>query len=171
MSGDRPAVEIRHAAADDLPALTGIYNHYVEHSPATFDIEPFSVEARRSWFRHYAPTGAHRLVVAVDGSAVIGYASSSQFRQKAAYDPSIEVTVYLSPDATGCGIGSTLYRRLFADLASEPLHRAYAAITLPNPASVALHRRFGFAEIGTMTEVGRKFDRWWDVLWMERPLP
>jgi phosphinothricin acetyltransferase len=163
--------EIRDAVASDLPVLTSLYNHYVAHSPATFDIEPFSVEARREWFNHYAETGPHRLLVAVYGGEIVGYASSSRFRPKPAYDPSVEVTVYLHPEATGGGIGSDLYGRLFAELSKEPLHRAYAAITQPNPASVALHRRFGFTDIGTMTEVGRKFEKWWDVLMMQRPLP
>jgi phosphinothricin acetyltransferase len=163
--------EIRDAAASDLPALTSLYNHYVEHSPATFDIEPFSVEARQEWFQHYAPTGPYRLLVAIDGGTLVGYASSSRFRLKPAYDPSVEVTVYLQPDLTGGGIGTELYQRLFAELSSEPLHRAYAAITQPNPASVALHRNFGFTDVGTMTEVGRKFEKWWDVLMMQRPLP
>jgi phosphinothricin acetyltransferase len=163
-------VEVRNADVADLPALTSIYNHYVEHSPATFDLEPFTVEARRSWFEHYAPGGPHRLLVAIDDGAVAGYASSGRFRPKAAFYPSVEVTIYLHPDATGGGIGSALYQELFAELCDERLHRAYAAITQPNPASVALHRRFGFVDVGTMTEVGRKFDKWWDVLWMERSL-
>jgi phosphinothricin acetyltransferase len=70
----------------------------------------------------------------------------------------------------GGGIGSALYQRLFDDLRGEDIHRAYAAIAMPNDASVALHRKFGFIEMGTMTEVGRKFGQWWDVLWMERSL-
>jgi phosphinothricin acetyltransferase len=97
----------------------------------------------------------------------VGYACSSRFRPKPAYDTSIEVTVYLHPKATGSGIGTALYERLFAELKDEPLHRAYAVIAVPNPASVALHRKFGFAEVGTLTQAGRKFDQWWDVLWME----
>lgn len=161
---------VREALAADLPVLTSIYNHYIEHTPATFDIEPISLASRREWFDHFSGGGPYRLLVAVDDGDVVGYASSSRFRPKAAYDPSVEVTVYLHPDVTGRGIGVALYERLFAVLSEERLHRAYAAITQPNDASVALHRRFGFIEIGTLTEVGRKFDQWWDVLWMERSL-
>ncbi len=163
--------EVRDAVGADLPVLTSIYNHYVEHSPATFDIEPFTVDTRRAWFHQYAGPGPYRLLVAVDDGEVVGYASSSRFRPKAAYDPSVEVTVYLRPHAIGGGIGSVLYERLFAELRAQPVHRAYAAITQPNPASVALHRRFGFEDVGTMSEVGRKFDQWWDVLMMQRALP
>jgi phosphinothricin acetyltransferase len=164
-------IEVRYAVAEDLPALTAIYNHYVSHTAATFDIEPFEAAARHGWFSHYARTGPHRLLVAVRDGEIVGYASSSTFRPKPAYETSIEVTVYLDPKATAGGIGTVLYERLFAELRDEPLHRAYAVIALPNPASVALHARFGFVEIGTMTEVGRKYDQWWDVLMMQRPLP
>jgi phosphinothricin acetyltransferase len=164
-------IDVRYAAPDDLPELTAIYNHYVLHTAATFDIEPFEVAARHGWFAHYAQTGPHRLLVAVHDGELLGYASSSTFRPKPAYDTSIEVTVYLHPTATARGIGTALYERLFAELRDEPLHRAYAVIALPNPASVALHAKFGFASIGTMTEVGRKYDQWWDVLMMQRQLP
>ncbi|HVS67288.1 MAG TPA: GNAT family N-acetyltransferase [Mycobacteriales bacterium] len=162
--------EVRYAVPEDLPALTDIYNHYVRDTAATFDVEPYSTQARRTWFDHYKATGLYRLLVAVREGEVVGYASSSRFRPRQAYDTSIEVTVYLRADATGGGVGSALYERLFEELRGEPLHRAYAVIALPNPGSVALHAKFGFVPIGTMTEVGRKFDRWWDVLMMERSL-
>lgn len=159
--------EVRYAVASDLPALTEIYNHYVVNTAVTFDIEPFTVDQRQEWFAHYRDTGPHQLLVAATGDEVVGYATSSRFRTKPAYDTSVEVTVYLDPGATGGGIGSALYGRLFAELSGQQLHRAYAAIAIPNEPSVALHRKFGFTETGTMTEVGRKFGKWWDVLWME----
>lgn len=163
--------EVRPGRLADLPTLTAIYNHYVVDTTATFDLQPFTVDERRAWFDHYAETGPHRLLVAEHASAVVGYATSSRFRPKPAYEPSVEVTVYLDPDAVGGGTGSLLYQRLFEALASEPVHRAYAAIALPNPASVALHRKFGFHDVGTLHEVGQKHGQWWDVLWMERNLP
>jgi 2-haloacid dehalogenase len=167
----RAGVEVRPGRRTDLPALTELYNHYVRESVATFDVEPWTVEARGLWFDHYSDVGRHRLLVAVDGDALLGYATSSIFRTRAAYEPSVETTVYLDPGAAGRGIGSMLYQRLFTDLQSEDVHRAFAGIALPNPASVALHRRFGFTDIGTFGEVGRKNGQWWDVLWMQRPLP
>jgi phosphinothricin acetyltransferase len=159
---------VRAGASADIPALTDIYNHYVVHSHVTFDLEPVTVEQRREWFGHYADSGRHRLLVAVDGDTLLGYATSSRFRDKPAYAPSVEATVYCHPDATGRGVGAVLYAELFRLLAGEDVHRAYAGIALPNDASLALHRRFGFTDVGTFTEVGRKFDRWWDVLWMQR---
>lgn len=163
-------VEVRAAREADLAALTSIYNHYVEHTHVTFDLEPFTVEQRRAWFAHYADTGPHRLLVAADGEHVLGYATSSRFRDKAAYDTSVETTVYCASGGTGRGVGRALYAALFAALESEDVHRAYAGIALPNDASLALHRAFGFSAVGTFREVGRKFDRWWDVTWLERPL-
>lgn len=163
-------VLVRDAVLDDVPALTEIYNHYIRTTAVTFDLEPWTVEARTEWFHHYAPTGPHRLLVAVDGERVVGYASSSPFAVKAAYATTVETSVYLAPDATGSGIGTALYGRLFADLEGEDLHRAHAGITLPNPGSVALHRRFGFTEVGVYTEVGRKFGTYHDVLRVHRPL-
>jgi 2-haloacid dehalogenase len=164
-------VEVRSARDGEVGELIGIYNHYVLHSGATFDLTPIAAADSREFFRHYTDSGRYRLLVATRAGRVVGYATSGQLRTRPAYDSSIEVTVYLHPDEGGRGIGSMLYQQLFADLRGEDLHRAYAVIAQPNPASVALHRRFAFREVGTMHEVGRKHDRWWDVLWMERDLP
>jgi phosphinothricin acetyltransferase len=162
--------EIRPGGAADLPQLVDIYNYYVRETPVTFDVEPFSVEARRPWLEQFARLGCYRLYVAVDGARVLGYADSHRFRAKAAYDTSVETTVYCAPDARGQGIGRRLYAELFAALAGEDLNRAYAGVTLPNAASVALHEAFGFRYLATHSEVGRKFERYWDVAWFEKSL-
>lgn len=162
---------VRAALLEDVSALTDIYNHYVRTSGVTFDTTEFTVEARHDWFSHYATTGPHRLLVAVDGGDVLGYATSSPFRPKPGYATSVETSVYLRPDATGRGLGTVLYRAVFDALAGQDLHRAYAGVALPNDASVRLHERLGFREIGTFVEVGRKFGRYWDVRWFERSLP
>jgi phosphinothricin acetyltransferase len=161
---------IRPARESDLERLTEIYNDYVMHTPITFDLEPFSVVERGEWFRHYSASGPHRLLIAETDGRVVGYVTSSRFRPKAAYETSVETTIYLAPEATGRGVGSALYAALFAALADEDLHRAYAGVTLPNPASVALHRKVGFRSIGVYREVGRKFGKYWDVEWFEKPL-
>jgi phosphinothricin acetyltransferase len=154
-----------------VPRLTEIYNHFVLHTAASFEIDPWTTEARGAWFRQYETSGPHRLLVAEIDGAVAGFATSSVFRPRAAYSRSVETSVYCDPASTGRGLGTALYTQLFALLTGEDLHRAYAGIALPNDASEALHRRFGFREVGTYTEVGRKLDRWWDVRWYERPLP
>jgi phosphinothricin acetyltransferase len=169
-SAEEPA-RIRPGGPGDLAGITELYNYYVIHTPITFDIDPFTVEGRREWISHYHPSGPHRLFVAVAGELVVGYATSSAFRTKPAYATSVEVSVYCHADRRGQGLGSALYAALFDALSGEDLHRAVAGITLPNEASVAIHRRFGFTEVGVHTEVGRKQGRYWDVLFMERPLP
>jgi phosphinothricin acetyltransferase len=163
-------LEIRGPRPEDVAPLTALYNHYVEHSPATFDIEPLTLEARRAWMAHYATTGPHQLWIADRAGEVIGYTTSSVFRHKPAYATSVETTVYIGPDATGTGVGGHLYAKLFESLAREAVHRAYAGVTVPNPASEALHVRFGFEPIGCFDEAGRKFDRFWSVQWYQKRL-
>lgn len=163
-------VKVRAATAADLVGLNAVYNEYVATAHYTFDVEPMTTEARREWFSHYADSGHHRVFVAVDGDVVIGYASSSRYRVKPAYETSVETSVYLAPDATGLGLGTKLYSALFDALRGEDVHRAYAGIALPNPASIALHERFGFKKAGHYTEQGRKFGRYWDVAWYEKAL-
>src|SRR5579859_3331097 len=164
------AIRIRPAAKPDLPRLTEIYNYYVVNTAVTFDIEPYTVERRAAWFEQFAPTGRHRLLVAEENDSVIGYAGTTRFRPKAAYDTTVETTIYCAPNATTKGIGRRLYAALFEAIAGEDIHRVLAGYALPNPASAALHQRFGFKPIGTFSENGRKFGRYWDVVWSERPL-
>jgi len=163
-------VNVRPATEDDLEAINDIYNHYVLETHITFDDEPVTMETRREWFSHYAVTGRHRLLVAADGETVIGFASSSRLRPKPGYLTSVETSIYLTPDATGRGAGGQLYAELFKAIDGEDLHRAYAGIALPNPASIALHEKFGFKRVALFTEQGRKFGRYWDVAWFEKPL-
>jgi phosphinothricin acetyltransferase len=162
--------EIRPAELGDVPALVDLYNHYIATTAITFDIEPVTFESRTEWFHHYSLTGRHRLLVGYDGPTLLGYASTSPFAVKAAYETSVEVSVYLAHDQTRRGLGTALYEALFASVAGEDIHRAYAGITLPNEASVALHLRFGFSDVGVYREVGRKFGRYHDVLRMQREL-
>jgi phosphinothricin acetyltransferase len=161
---------IRLGRESDLERLTEIYNYYVIHTPITFDLEPFSVAERCEWFRHYSASRPYRLLIAETDGLVVGYVTSSRFRPKAAYETSVETSIYLAPEAMGRGVGTDLYSALFAALAEEDLHRAYAGVTLPNAASMALHRKFGFRSIGVYREVGRKFGKYWDVEWFEKPL-
>jgi phosphinothricin acetyltransferase len=162
---------VRAATGSDLPRLTDLYNYYVETSPATFDLVPATLESRAQWMSRYADSGPHRLLVAVDGDAIAGYATSGKLREKPGYLTSVEFTVYVHPDHHKRGVGTKLYTALVAALSSEDVHRAFAAIVLPNPASIALHERFGFRTLGTYGEVGRKFGRYWDVQWFQRALP
>lgn len=152
-------VIIRPAKLEDLPRLTEIYNHYVVNTPITFDLEPYTVERRLTWFEQFSTTGRHRLLVAKFDDVVIGYAGTTRFRPKPAYDTTVETTIYLSSEAAGKGIGSRLYSALFNSLANEDIHRIVAGYTIPNPASKALHEQFGFQSVGIFRENGRKFGR------------
>jgi phosphinothricin acetyltransferase len=165
------AVRIVPGAFEDLGAIAEIYHHYVRTSPATFEVEPRTDEAWRAWFHGFGERGRYRLLVGREDGSVIGYASSSAFRTRAAYAPTVETSVYLDAGSTGHGVGSALLGALLAALETEDVHRACAGIALPNPASVRVHERFGYRLVGTFTEQGYKFGRYWDVAWFERAFP
>jgi phosphinothricin acetyltransferase len=162
---------IRPATLDDLEALTEIYNHYVVSSAITFDLHPFAAAERRAWFDDHGNSGPYRLLVATDDRGeCVAYASSSRWRPKPAYNTTVEASVYCRPDACGRGLGTALYTALFAALDPESVHTIVAGVSLPNPASLALHSRLGFRPVGVFHAVGRKFDKFWDVAWFERPV-
>ena len=162
-------LRIRPAVRADLPRLTEIYNYYVVHTPVTFDVEPYTVERREGWYVQFGTIGRYRLLVAERDGGLMGYAGSTRFRPKAAYETTVETTIYCAPEAAGKGIGSRLYAALFETLRGEDIHRFVAGYALPNPATAAIHARFGFQVVGVFSENGRKFGKYWDVCWVERP--
>ncbi len=164
------SLSVSNAEPGDYARVVEIYNHYILHSPATFDLQPYSIGERVPWFARFDSDGRYQLLVARREQAVVGYAYSSPFHDRPAYDISVETTVYLDPEHLGAGAGTALYTELFKRLADCDLHGAYAGITLPNDASERLHEKFGFTQIGIETEVGRKFDRYWSVARYERRL-
>ncbi len=159
---------IRNAESKDLPRITEIYNYYVVNTAVTFDVEPYTVQGREPWFSQFAVTGRHRLIVAEKNGIVLGYAGTTRFRPKAAYETTVEATIYCAPEAVGQGIGRRLYAELFARLKGEDIRRFVAGYALPNAASEALHRQFDFKQVGVFSENGRKFGKYWDVCWVER---
>ncbi len=159
---------IRPATDGDLDAVAAIYAAEVRDGQATFDITPPPIETWRSKLNS-THRGDHFLVAEEDGH-VLGFAYSSAFRDRGAYDHTREVTIYLDVTATGRGLGRLLYADLLARLRESGMRTALACISLPNDASEALHRACGFERTGVMREVGRKFDRWIDVAWWQRLL-
>jgi phosphinothricin acetyltransferase len=151
--------------------LVAIYNHYVEHSLATFDTEPVTVESRKAWFDAFSDQGPYRLLVACapddQEERVLGCASSGPYRQHPAFRSTVEVSVYLDPEVRAKGVGSSLYRVLLDALRSEEVHVAVAGIALPNDASVALHRKFGFTEVGVFEEYAVKNGAYVSSVWMQ----
>lgn len=161
---------IRPATLADLPGITEIHNYYVENTHITFDVRTFTPEQRVPWFHDHNDGARHRTLVAEENGGIAGYAATGFFRNKEAYETTVEVSVACAPDSKRKGIGSRLYAELFALLEKEDVHRVVAGIAQPNAPSNALHERFGFKKIGAFTEVGRKFGKYWDVLWMEKSI-
>jgi phosphinothricin acetyltransferase len=164
-------VVIGPATEDDLPGIVEILNDTVVNSIASFATAPTSVAERRGWFERFSTTGPYRLFVARRGNLVLGYACSQRYRDHAAFQETVEVSIALDAGCRGQGVGSLLYRALFGCLADEPVHVVLAGIALPNDASVALHRKFGFTEVGTFREYAVKNGRYISSLWMQRLSP
>jgi phosphinothricin acetyltransferase len=158
---------IRPAAQSDLPALVDIFNHYVINGHVTFDVALNTVESRQSWFESYGE-GRHQLLVALVGERVVGCTYSSRYRSRPAFDATVETSIYLHPEHRGRGTGLALYTALFERLRKQPIHVAVAAVALPNEASLALHRKVGFQEVGTFEEYARKHDTWISSTWFQR---
>jgi phosphinothricin acetyltransferase len=161
-------IEIMVATAAELPAIVDIQNHAAATSHASFATKPSSVDERRSWFGQFASTGPYRMLVARSGEDVLGYTCSKRYREMEAFRNTVEVSIGLRDGSRGQGIGTLLYRALFDLLADEPVHVALAGIALPNDASVALHRKFGFSEIGVFREYALKNGQYISSLWMQR---
>lgn len=158
---------IRDAAPSDAAAMAGIYNHYVMETVVTFEEEPV---AAAEMARRIEAVQAASLpwLVAEEGSRVAGYAYATPWKARSGYRFSAEITVYLSPEHGGRGIGSKLYGQLFPILQDRGIHAVMGGIALPNDASVALHEKFGLRKVAHFKEVGFKLDRWIDVGYWQR---
>jgi len=155
---------------EHLPIVVGGTGLYIRALAEGLFVEPRLDPERRRALEHWVGGLAAPDLVRWAGRLDPGFAGGGQFRTRRAYDTTIETTIYCAPEATGRGIGTLLYRALFEALEGEDLRVAIAGTTLPNDASVALHERFGFASVGVMHDVGRKFGRYWDVAWYEKRL-
>jgi L-amino acid N-acyltransferase YncA len=162
------AMTIRAAREADLTGIAAIYGHEARTGIATFDTEPRSIDNWRE--RLESTSRGDHLLVATSDETILGYAQSSAYRPKPCYAGTRETSIYLTADAQGQGLGRQMYDDLLGWLVADGIRTAVAAVALPNPASLALHRACGFDEVGVMREVGRKFDRWIDVLWVQKVL-
>lgn len=160
---------VRPATEADVPAILDIYNAAILHTTATFDVEPQTLDERLQWFRETKPP--HCVIVAEDEGEVVGWGCLRGYRPKVAYRFTAENSVYVAEDRRGRGIGALLLGELIARAKDGGFHTVMAGVTEGNPVSEALHRRFGFVEAGRDREVGYKFERWLDVVWMQLMLP
>jgi phosphinothricin acetyltransferase len=168
ISTDQEPVEIVIANEADLPGIVDILNDVAANSIATFDTRPASVAERRAWFGQFSPTGPHRLLVARLHGRIIGYACSQPYRNHEAFRDTVEFSVALDAGCRSRGVGTSLYRALFESIAAEPIHAVVVGIAMPNDASVALHRKFGFTDVGTFREYAIKNGQYISSLWMQR---
>ncbi len=163
-------MELRAALPTDVASIQSIYAHHVRHGLGTFETEPPDVHEMAS--RHAQITAAgFPYLVAVDAGGVVGYAYANHFRTRAAYRYTVEDSVYVAPDAQRRGVGKALLAELVARCGARGLHQMLAVIgDSGNLGSIAVHRACGFDDVGVMKAVGRKFDRWVDVVVMQRAL-
>ena len=153
---------IRPATLDDAPAIARIYNHYVLNTTVTFEEASVSDADMAGRLDSVQSANLPWLVIEEAGE-VLGYAYAGKWNARSAYKRTVESTIYLANAATGRGLGSRLYTALFDVLRTQGMRVVLGGIALPNDASVALHERFGFKQVGQFAEVGFKFNRWVDV--------
>lgn len=153
---------IRPATTQDAQFIADIYNHYVANSVVTFEQQAIDADEVVNRLQE-ANSSKLPYLVAANDCAIVGYAYASKWKGRCSYRFSVEVTVYLAPDATGQRFGTRLYQVLFAELRRCGFHIALAGIALPNEASIALHERFGMEKVAHLKEVGFKFGHWVDV--------
>ena len=161
-------VTIRTAEIGDAEAIRQIYNHEVENTTATMDLVPRTLADQQEWLA--ARSGAFATIVAVLEGEVVGFASLSPYKERAAYRPTVEDSVYVRRDLGGRGIGKALLTAVIDLAAASGFHSVMARIEASGTASRALHASCGFREVGVEVEVGRKFNRWIDMVLMQKLL-
>lgn len=158
---------IRDAVDADLPVILDILNDAIRTSTAVWSWTPTTLEARRAWLAERTGRGFPVLVATGDDDAALGFASFGDFRPWEGYAHTVEHSIYVASHARGRGLGRALLDALIARARGQGKHAMVAGIEAGNAVSIALHRRVGFTEVGRMPEVGRKFDRWLDLVLMQ----
>ena len=156
---------IRPATESDLVAINEIYNHYVQNSTCTYQEEPEPITSRQKWFNHHDER--HPVIVAEDGGRVVGWGSLSKFHERSAFRNTVENSIYIHHDHQRRGVGAALLKELIARARATGFRAIIAGIDGEQAASAALHTKFGFQKVGHLEQVGFKFGRWLDVIYME----
>ena len=154
---------IRNISDADIEAVNLLYNNYIKETAFTFDIKEKTFSEKKEWFKIFSEDSPYQCIVAYENDTLIGFASSRPFRDKEAYKSSIETSVYISKKYIGKGYGKVLMKNLFNKIDVYDVNRAYAFITEPNNASEKLHLLLGYKKIGVLSNVGKKFGKFWSV--------
>lgn len=159
---------IRSCEASDVSSVVEIFNHYVKHETCTFQLQTLSHQQMADKVNDVLHD--YPFLVIEQDAQVVGFAYGSRWRQKQAYDRSVEVSIYIKHQLKSKGMGQLLYSALIQELKKRGFHLAVACLTLPNPKSIALHERLGFHRVGVFTEAGKKFGQWHDVGFWQKKL-
>jgi len=160
------AIDIKAATAKDLEGILDIYNDAILNTTAVYNYKPHTLEMRKQWFDEKQEKGLP-ILVAVENDAVIGFATYGPYRPWAAYKYTVESSVYISPHHKGKGIAKLLYAALIAKAEEQDVHTIVAGIDADNAISIKLHEHFGFKQVAHFKEVGYKFDKWLDLVFMQ----
>jgi L-amino acid N-acyltransferase YncA len=153
----------------DVPATTRIYKHYVDHTAITFDTEAPDEAGIAEKYAGLLKLG-HPLIIAERAGAVVGYAYASYYRPRAAYRFTCEDSIYLDPTETGRGLGKLMLTELLAQSKAFGFKQMLAVITGDTANSIGIHEKFGFERVGYYKAVGYKFDRWHDIVHLQKAL-
>jgi L-amino acid N-acyltransferase YncA len=162
-------MEIRPAKINDALSISEIYNYYVANSVISFEEEAVS-ESEMQHRISEVNSSSLPWLVADNNSEILGYAYATRWKARAAYRYSVEITIYLHNKFTGKGLGSKLYASLFEALQDVGVNVVIGGVALPNPASVALHEKFGLEKVAHFKKVGFKFGKWVDVAYWQKEL-
>jgi phosphinothricin acetyltransferase len=160
------ATLLRDATAADLPAINEIYNYYVLHSTCTYQLEPETLVDRQSWFAQHSPDKHPVIVAEIDGR-VVGWGSLSKFHARAGYAPTVEASVYVAHDFHRRGLGRTILQDLIERARAAGFHSIIGGASADQPASIALQETLGFTPVAHFKEVGEKFGRRLDVIYLQ----
>lgn len=161
------AMRIRPASQEDIPAILEIYNEAVMTTTATYDYEPQTLEQRQAWLKEHEVDGYPVIVAELERHGVVAWGSLSRFHPKTGYRFTVENTLYVGSAHRGKGIGRRLLQKLVEAAAERNMRVVVALIDAENGSSIRLHESMGFEKVALLKEVGFKFDRWLDVVYMQ----
>ncbi len=160
------AVQVRPAVRADVPAILEIYNHAVLHTTASYDLEPQVLDVRLAWFDLRVLEG-WPVLVAEQGGRVVGWSTYGRFRDKPGYRHSVEHSVYVAPEVHGSGLGTALMRPLIEQARQDGHHVMIAGVDAENAGGLHFHERLGFVQAAHFRQVGHKFGRWLDLVFLQ----